>query len=92
MTDNVHELKLASTSQTRTIRACHTCKHERREGDDRYDERWCDASGESLDDTRTNDDMCGANLEWWEPKPPTPVPRPPTDTSALARFKKWLIG
>ena len=92
MTDNVHELTLAIFNP-HVIKACHTCRHERREGDERDDERWCDASGEDLYDTRRDEDLCGPNRAWWEPRPEPPPPTPPTPpVPALARLKRWLVG
>jgi hypothetical protein len=74
----------------RVVRACHTCRHERREGDERDDERWCDASGKELEDTRGDDDLCGPDLSWWEPKPQQPMT--PPHVPLLARLKRWLVG
>jgi hypothetical protein len=90
--DNVHELKVVSTSDSRVIKACHTCKYERRDGDDRS-EFWCEAAGAPIDESLDNKSWCGSNFDWWEPRPEPPPPTPPTPpVPALARFKRWLVG
>jgi hypothetical protein len=51
MTDYIERLK-QEVAELRVIRACHTCKHERRRTlGGRYAPRWCDASAESFDHT-----------------------------------------
>jgi hypothetical protein len=59
---NLHVL---SGTGPRVIEACHTCKYERRDGDERSD-FWCEAAGASIDDTLENADWCGPDLNWWD--------------------------
>jgi hypothetical protein len=77
-------------SNPRVIRACHTCKHELREGFERSD-RYCDASGETIDETIENPDWCGPDLSWWEPKP-LELSTAPFRLPLLVRIKRWLVG
>jgi hypothetical protein len=86
---NIHVI---SGTGPRVIKACHTCKYERRDGEERSD-FWCEAAGASIDDTLENADWCGPDVNWWEPMPAKAAAAPTSAcVPALVRFKRWLVG
>jgi hypothetical protein len=74
----------------RIIKACHTCKHEDRQNSDDRDDFWCLASGKPLEETLENESWCGADYDWWEPRPAEP--ETPKAVPAFDRLKRWLVG